>query len=160
MGRKNIDEELESQLPLIISMIKQGCKDKEIYEKLGISKSTWSAKKSKNKKIRDAIDEATDERNSEVEEALFKNCKGYHYYEEVAFKCKKEIPQPDGSVIVQEEVEVKNVKKYSKPDLAAQKYWLNNRKKAAWKDDPNRVEIDKKNIRLKEKELKSKAIEL
>ena len=48
----------------------------------------------------------------------------------------------------------------SKPDLAAQKYWLNNRKKATWKDDPNKVEIDKKNIRLKEKELKSKAIEL
>ena len=104
------------------------------------------------------IDEATDERNSEVEEALFKNCKGYHYYEEVAFKCKKEIPQPDGSVIVEEEVEVKNVKKYSKPDLAAQKYWLNNKKKAFWKDDPHKVAQGNKSLKLKEKEMESKVI--
>lgn len=45
MGRNNIDEELESQLPLIISMVKDGCSDKEIVEKLGISASTWKRKR-------------------------------------------------------------------------------------------------------------------
>ena len=156
MGRKSVDEDVESSLTLIISMLKDNATDKEIAEKLGISLSTWRRKKSQNPKIKQVIEEITDSRNQEVEEALFKNCKGYHYYEEVAFKCKKEIPQEDGSVIVQEEVEVKNVKKYSKPDLAAQKYWLNNRKKAAWKDDPNKVENDKKALKLREKEINNK----
>lgn len=159
MGRKSVDEDVESSLTLIISMLKDNATDKEIAEKLGISLSTWRRKKSQNPKIKQVIEEITDSRNHEVEEALFRNCKGYHYYEEVAFKCKKEIQQEDGSVIVQEEVEVKNVKKYSKPDLAAQKYWLNNRKKAAWKDDPNKVDIDRKNLKLKEKEINSKIIE-
>lgn len=160
MGRKSVDEDVESSLMLIISMLKDNSTDKEIAEKLGISLSTWRRKKSQNPKIKQVIEEITDSRNREVEEALFRNCKGYHYYEQVAVKCKKEMLQEDGSVIVQEEVEVKDVKKYCKPDLAAQKYWLNNRKKASWKDDPNKVENDRKVLKLKEKEIASKTIDI
>lgn len=159
MGRNNIDEELESQLPLIISMVKDGCSDKEIVEKLGISASTWKRKKALNKKIKEALDELLDNRNQEVEESLFKCCNGYSYYEEVVTKVKEEVEGKDGVVLIKEDVKISKVKKYKGPDIVAQKYWLNNKKKVVWKDDPHKVDNDKKLIKLKEKEVNSKVIE-
>lgn len=164
MGRKSVDEIIESNLNQVISMLKQGCKDKEIIEFLGISRSAWKAKKKDNSKLKIAIEEAKDERDDEVEEKLFKNCIGYHYYEEVVTKVKEETMQEteDGKVVVlvKEDVKVSNVKKYSRPDFAAQKYWLNNKKKAIWKDDPHKVDNDKKITKLKEKEIESKTFNL
>lgn len=156
MGRKSLDDEIESKLPLIITMVKDGCKDKDIIEMLGISASTWKVKKAKNSKLRQALDEITDERNQEVEEALFKCCKGYSYYEEVATKVKEEVQGENGVVLLKEDVKISKVKKYRGPDIAAQKYWLNNRKKAAWKDDPHKVENDRKSLKLREKEAENK----
>ena len=155
MGRKSVDEIIESNLTQVISMLKDGCKDKEIIEFLGISRSAWKAKKNNNSKLKQAIDEVKEARNEKVEDALFKCCTGYHYYEEVATKVKEEHEGENGAVLVKEDV-----KKYKGPDIAAQKYWLNNRKKAQWKDDPNKVENDKKALKLKEKEIATKSIEI
>lgn len=156
MGRKSIDEDLESQQTLIISMVKDGFTDKEISKKLGISLSTWRRKKSQNTKIKEIIEEITDEKDRQVEEKLFKNCIGYHYYEEVATKVKEEVKEEteNGEVIVltKEHVVVSNVKKYKGPDLNAQKYWLNNKKKAVWKDDPHKVANDKELTKIKKKQ--------
>lgn len=159
MGRKSSDEELESRIPLIISMLKDNFTDKEIAEKLGISLSTWRRKKSQNIKIKAVVEDICDERNNEVEKALFKCCTGYQYYEEVVTKVKEEVLAEDGkTILTKEDVKISNVKKFKGPDIVAQKYWLNNRKRAAWKDDPNKVENDKKNTKLREKEINSKVI--
>lgn len=160
VGRKSVDEIIESNLTQVISMLKDGCKDKEIIEFLGISRSAWKAKKNNNSKLKQAIDEVKEARNEQVEDALFKCAKGYHYYEEVATKVKEEVEGENGTVLVKEDVKISLVKKYKGPDIAAQKYWLNNRKKASWKDDPNKVENDKKALKLKEKEIESKSIEI
>lgn len=157
MGRQNYDEFLEKSVDRIKTMVSDGLTDKEISEKLGISYSTWKNKKAKNKVIRDAIEEVKDTRNQEVEEALFKNCKGYHYYEEVPTKVKEEVINEKGTVLTVEKVVVSTVKKWKSADLAAQKYWLNNRKKATWKENPNAVELKRKELKLKEKEIDGKA---
>jgi hypothetical protein len=157
MGRNSMDEELESQLGLIIGMIKDRCTDKEIIEKLGISASTWKRKKAQNKIIKEAIDELIDARNQQVEEALFKVCTGYSYYEEVVTKVKEEVLADYGqTLLTKEDVKISKVKKYRGPDVVAQKYWLNNKKKAVWKDDPHKVDNDKKLTKLKEKEFDNK----
>ena len=160
MGRNNIDEELESQLPFIISMVKDGCTDKEIVEKLGISPSTWKRKKAQNKKIKEALDELLDNRNQEVEESLFKCCTGYSYYEEVVTKVKEEVKGANGEVTIKEDVKISKVKKYKGPDIVAQKYWLNNKKKVVWKDDPHKVANDRKITNLKEKEVNAKVVDM
>ncbi len=159
MGRQSCDEYLENALDRIKTMVRDGRTDKEISEELGISYSTWKNKKAKNKSIKEAIDEIKDTRNQEVEEALFKNCKGYHYYEEVPTKVKEEVENEKGTILTVEKVVISKVKKWKAADLAAQKYWLNNRKKAVWKEDPNKVDNDRKALKLKEKELNSKIIE-
>lgn len=153
---------IESRLDEIESWVEHGDTDKEIAEKLGISYSTYRKYKSNNVALKGRIATAKDKQIQEVEKNLFKKCKGYHYYEEVAFKVKEEKwDDKSESIIVEEHVEVRNVKKYSHPDLNAQKYFLNNRNKAKWKDDPNKVENDKKLTELKEKEasMKMKMIE-
>ncbi|MBW9154300.1 Xaa-His dipeptidase [Clostridium estertheticum] len=160
MGRKSKDEELENQLPLIISMVKDSCSDKEIVEKLGISASTWKLKKTQNKKIKEALDEILDNRNQEVEEALFKCCTGYSYYEQVVTKVKEEVKNENGEITIKEDVKISNVKKYKGPDIAAQKYWLNNRKKVVWKDDPHKVANDRKITGLKAIEVNAKVAEV
>lgn len=160
MARKSVDEIIESNLTQVISMLKDGCKDKEIIEFLGISRSAWKAKKNSNSKLKQAIDEVKEARNEQVEDALFKCCTGYHYYEDVVTKVKEDILTDDGTVLVKEDVKISKVKKFARPDVNAQKYWLNNRKKAQWKDDPNKVENDKKALKLKEKEIDSKSIGL
>lgn len=153
MARRSVDEIIESNLNQVISMLKSGCKDKEIIEFLGISRSAWKAKKGSNVKLKQAIDEAKDERNEEVESSLFNCCKGYNYYEEVVTKVKEEVQGEDGVVLIKEDVKISRVKKYRGPDVNAIKYWLNNRKKAFWKDDPNKVELSKKELKLKERAL-------
>ena len=158
MARKSVDEIIESNLTQVISMLKDGCKDKEIIEFLGISRSAWKAKKNSNSKLKQAIDEVKEARNEQVEDALFKCCTGYQYYEDVVTKVKEDILTDDGTVLVKEDVKISKVKKFARPDVNAQKYWLNNRKKAQWKDDPNKVENDKKALKLKEKEIDSKNI--
>jgi len=156
MGRNSKDEELENQLPLIVSMVKDGYSDKAIVKKLGISASTWKLKKAQNKKIKEALNEILDNRNQEVEESLFKCCNGYSYYEEVVTKVKEEVEGENGIVLIKEDVKISKVKKYKGPDIVAQKYWLNNRKKVVWKDDPHKVANDKKLTNLKEKEVNAK----
>lgn len=162
MAKRLSDEEIKSQIPLIISLLKEGMSEKNIAENMGISYATFKRKKAQIKELKEAIEEFDYSRNKEVEEALFKCCKGYHYWEEVATKVKEEYEGQDGQVLVREDIKISNVKKYKGPDLNAQKYWLNNKKSAHWKDDPNKVKNDRAVINLKKKdvELKEKDINL
>lgn len=158
---KSVKEIILDSLTLIKSMVEQGETDKNIAEKLGVSYTTWKKYKAECSQLKETILEAKDNRNQEVEKALFKCCTGYNYYEEVPTKIKKEVMAEDGqTVLIQEDVKISKVKKYKGPELAAQKYYLNNRKKAQWKEDPAKIDIDKKGLKLKEKEIKAKIIEI
>lgn len=154
------EKKINNSLTEIESWVSDGKTDKEIAEKLGMSYSTFRRYKKENADLKSAIAQGKDKKNDNVVAALYKCCTGYKYYEEVAMKVKEEVLAEDGqTVLVKEHVEVNSVKKYRGPDLAAQKYWLNNRDKTKWKDDPNKVENDKKLTKLKEKEVNSKVIE-
>ena len=158
-GMKSVEEIIKENLSAIELMAEQGSTDKEIANKLGIGYSTYKKYKSKDIDLKAVLEVAKDKKNQEVEKALFKNAVGYHYYEEVATKVKQEELSEDGTtVLVKEDVKISNVKKYKGPDLSAQKYWLNNKDKLHWKEDPHKVANDKKLTKLKEKEIESKTI--
>lgn len=153
----SIEQMIINSLTLIESMVSEGQTDKEIAEKLGISYSTFRRYKKENTDLKAAIAQGKDKKNDNVVKALYKNCVGYHFYEQVPTKIKKKILNDDGKVIAEEEdVKISTVKKYKGPSLDAEKYWLNNRDKTKWKDDPNKVENDKKLTKLKEKEVENK----
>lgn len=145
---------IESNLKNIEKWIVQGIPEKEIAKKLDMAYSTFRNHKKTMQALKDTIKEALEEKQQKVEEALFKRCIGFNFYEEVAMKVKEESLADDGAtVLVNERVEVKEVKKYSPPDLNAQKYYLNNRDKTHWSEDPNKVANDKKLTKLKEKQI-------
>jgi transposase len=158
---KSIEEIINSNFILIESMVEDNKTDKEIAEKLGVGYSTFKKYKATNEDLKAVIAEGKDKKNQTVEQALYKNCVGYTYYEEVVSKVKTQALATDGTTILEnEEVVISNVKKYKGPDLQAQKYWLNNREKATWKEDPHKVENDKKLTKIKEKEVNAKVIEV
>ena len=160
MARNDSYEELiNNSLDQIELWVESNCTDKEIAEKLGIAYSTFRKYKGSSVALKGRIATAKDKKNDEVEKALFKNCVGYDYEEETPVKIKEEYTDENGNVLTRERVIVKSLKKHKPADLAAQKYWLNNRKSAKWMEDPNKVANDKKLTKLKEKEVNSKVIE-
>ena len=158
---KSNEELINSSLSKIESWVEQGCTDKEIAEKIGVSYSSFRRYKSQNSALKEAIAQGKNKKNELVEQALFKCCTGYTYYEEVVTKVKEEVMAEDGqTVLAKEDVKISKVKKYKGPDLAAQKFYLVNRKKAHWMEDPNKVSIDKKNLKLKEKAINNSLLSL
>ena len=153
---KSIEDIIKSQLELIETMVEKGATDKEISKKIGVGYSTFRKYKAQDEDIKQIMAQGKEKKNQAVEQAVYKCATGYHYYEDVVTKLKNEQVTEDGNIITKEEVKISSVKKYRGPDLAAQKYWLNNKEKAKWKDDPNKVAIDKENLRLKKKELENK----
>lgn len=158
---KSIEEIISSNLELIESMVEDNKTDKDIAAKLGIGYSTFKRYKASNDELKAVIAEGKDKKNQAVEQALYKCCVGYVYYEEVATKVKVQKLAEDGTTLLEsEDVKVSEVKKYKGPDLASQKYWLNNKEKSKWSEDPNRTLNDKKLTKLKEKEVNAKVIEI
>ncbi len=157
----SVEEIIETNLKLIESMVRDNKTNKEIAETLGISYSSFKRYKNQNVSLKDLMAQCKDEKSEEVEKALFENCTGYYYDDEVAVKVKEETLADDGETILSKErVVVKKLRKYSRPDFAAQKYWLNNMKKNKWKDDPHGVSNNNKltNIKVKEAKIKEKLI--
>lgn len=151
---KSVEDIIKENLSAIELMAEQGSTDKEIANKLGIGYSTYKKYKSKDVDLKAVLAVAKDKKNQEVEKALYRNAVGYHYYEEIATKVKYEELADDGeTVLAKEDVKISNVKKYKGPDLNAEKYWLNNKDKLHWQDDPHKVANDKKLTKLKEKEI-------
>lgn len=153
---KSIEDIIKSQLELIETMVEKGATDKEISKKIGVGYSTFRKYKAQDEDIKQIMAQGKEKKNQAVEQAVYKCATGYHYYEDVVTKLKNEEVTEDGNIITKEEVKISSVKKYRGPDLAAQKYWLNNKEKTKWKDDPNKVAIDKENLKLKKKELENK----
>ena len=149
---------LDKNMDSIREWLTQGIIDSKIAEKLGISYASYKIYKSKDLALKDIYDEVKQYKDKEVERSLFKLCTGFTYTEEVATKVKNEIKQPDGSIEVFEDVKISHVKKYCKPDLNAQKYWLNNRKSDKWKEDKHKVRREKEMLELKKKEIESKVL--
>ena len=159
MGGKARDI-LKKNSDVVKDLLMEGLSERAIAEKLGISYSSYKHYKSKDTVLKGVYEELKVSKDDEVERSLFKLCNGFVYTEEIATKVKNEIKHPDGSVEVQEDVKISHVKKYCKPDLNAQKYWLNNRKSDKWKDDKHKVKRDKEMLELKKKEVQSKVIDI
>lgn len=142
---------IEGNLDKIEQWMEDNYTDKEIAKELNIAYSTYRKYKSVSVALRDKIATVKDNKNQEVEKAVYNNAIGYFYNEEIVTKVK--------TGEFEEGVKISSVKKYKGPDLAAEKYWLNNKNKVKWRDDPNKVDNDKKLTKLKEKEVNSKIVE-
>lgn len=130
---------------------------KEIAKRLGITDRTLRAYESKNERVFSALNNPIKSMNNQIEYALLKCALGYEYEEEEIIKYKETTTDSQGRKIIKESCKPISVKKRMKPDVNAQKFWLNNRKKDYWKDNPHKVSNDKELLEIRKKELENKS---
>lgn len=151
MAKININENLES----IRTWALEGCTEKEIAKRLGVSDRTFRRYKEKNEDILSALDNRNINANMNVELTLLKCALGYEYEEEEVVKERITSFDKEGRKIIKEIPKVVKVKKKALPNIQAQKYWLNNRKLNNWKDNPHKVKNDIEILELRKKQLEN-----
>ena len=97
---------------------KDGLIDEQIAKNMGVAYSTFKDWKKRFPDLSAVLKRSKEVVDREVENALFESAKGFVYEEEV----------------VTNTGEVVTVKKYSKPNVTAQIFWLKNRKRNEWRD--------------------------
>ena len=117
---------------------RDGLTDEQIFKNLGISKDTFYKYKDKYADFSDALKKGKEVADIEVENALFKRAVGYKYKEVI-----KEVKEIDGK----KSTYVKEVIKEMPGDVAAQIFWLKNRKSSKWKDKQD-IDIEDNNVSI------------
>lgn len=105
-------------LTLIEGWARDGLIDEQISKNMGVAYSTFKEWKKKYSDFSAALKQGKEVVDRQVENALFENAVGFMYEEET----------------VTNAGEVVTVKKYSKPNITAQIFWLKNRKMKEWRD--------------------------
>lgn len=105
-------------LLLIQGWARDGLIDEQIAKNMGVAYSTFKEWKKKYSDFSAALKQGKEVVDRQVENALFNNAVGFMYEEET----------------VTNAGEVVTVKKYSKPNITAQIFWLKNRKMKEWRD--------------------------
>lgn len=141
----------------------QGMSQKEMAECLGIGESTFRKIKNKNiallavlKQCATARKKVAEEQVKSVEASLFQRAKGYEYIEKVPIKVKEEFYNKEGKKCTIEKVEIVEKTVHVPADVGAAKFFLQNRAKKVWQDNPHKVENDKENLKIKKQEIESR----
>ncbi|PAL08900.1 hypothetical protein B8W90_08185 [Staphylococcus hominis] len=123
---------IEENLILIEGWARDGLTNEQIASNIGVSRDTLYRWAKRNSDISDALKRGKEVIDREVESSLLKKALGYEYEEEC----------------VTQYGEIVKVKRYAKPDVTAQIFWLKNRKPHQWRDKQNIAHEIKKDIDL------------
>ena len=149
------EEKVMNNLKTIEEWALQGMSQKEMAELLGMGYSTFRKIKQQNvallallKKCANDRKKIEEEQVKSVEESLYKRATGYDVKEVVPVKVKKEYFNDDGKKYTQEEVVEVEQTKHIPADIQAAKFFLVNKAKKVWQDNPHKVENDKEFLGL------------
>lgn len=123
----------EEALLRIRGWAKDGLTEEQIAYNMGIGRRTLFSWKNRYEPISLALKESKEIADRHVENALYKRALGYDYEETETFVTTDSAGR--------EQKRIKRVKKSALPDVAAQIFWLKNRKPERWRDKRN-VELD------------------
>lgn len=117
--------------------------EKQIAEEMGVAYSSWKEYKKLYPDLLAAIKKGRYSLVNELRGTLIKRAKGFQYEE-------KKVIKEDG-VIVREEITIKT----AMPDVAALNLCLKNYDKENWSNDPQMMDIRKKELELREKQIEA-----
>ena len=124
IAKSKYETDVKPRLIEIEAWKRDGLTDEQICNNLNISIQTFYTYKSKYIEFFEAIKKGKEVADVEVENALFKRAIGYKY---------KEV--------------IKEVEKEMPGDVAAQIFWLKNRKSSKWKDKQD-IDIEDNNVSI------------
>ena len=129
--------------------LKQGLAEYQIFKNLRVGKTTWESYKKKRPELVELLKKGKECQISEVENALFKNATGYYYFVDEAIKIK----DPDGG----EHVEKVRVQKFKPPETGAIAFFLKNKNKRDWTDNPQMIDLKKEELEIRKAESEFKS---
>lgn len=129
------DWETEDSLLLLRGWARDGLLDKEIAKKIGITPKTVCEWKKRSSLIRDALKKSGEMANREVEEMLFKRAMGFYVEEEIT--------ETRSTGDEEEVVMHRKLRKFIPPSETAMIYWLKNRFKEVYRDNPKSKKDEK-----------------
>ena len=138
IAKSKYETDVKPRLVEIEAWKRDGLTDEQIFKNLGISKDTFYKYKDKYTDFSDALKKGKEVADIEVENALFKRAIGYKYKEVI-----KEVKEIDGK----KSTYIKEVIKEMPGDVAAQIFWLKNRKSNKWKDKQD-IDIEDNNVSI------------
>ena len=129
--------------------LKNGLAERQIIKNLGIGKTTWESYKKKYPELMDLLKKGRETQIAEVENSLYKNATGFYYFIQESVKVKN----ADGS----ESVKVVTLKKFKAPETGACAFFLKNKDKKNWADNPNMLDIKREELQIRKDESQFKA---
>lgn len=140
-GRPN---KYETNVKPRLDEIEQMCltmTEKQIAEALGVGQSAWCDYKNKYTELSEVLKKGRFKLVQELKSTLIRKAKGFSYSEKKTIK--------EGGQVVREEI----YEKASLPDVAALNLLLKNYDRENWANDPQALEIRKKEIELQERKI-------
>lgn len=159
MAGKN-EEKIYESLKTIEEWAFLGIPEKEMAELLGMGYTTFRDLKKKIPALSAVLKKSADEKKKlkkkqveEVEKTLLQRCLGYNATVKKAQKLKKPLRDEEGKIIsvagkpvVEEVIEEVTEEQHVPADVGAIKFFLLNQAKENWKNDPDRLELEKKRV--------------
>ncbi len=139
-----------------------GLSQKEIAERLNIGYSTFRQLKTTNLALSALFPSSANikrfpnDKVKKVEKALYERAIGYEYEQEEHIKVKESGYDERGKKWEKETIQTVSKKVVVPPDVNAAKFYLINRDRRNWKDNPHKVENDKQILHLRKKEAEAK----
>ena len=126
-----------------IETMLQTMTEEQVAKKLGVAYSSWNKYKTEFKEFTEVIKKGNSGLVSELKSVLKKRAKGFQYEERKVIK--------EHGHIVREEIYVKS----ALPDVASINLLLKNYDKDNWANDPQALELRKKELELKKKQVEA-----
>lgn len=136
--------QVKERLAEIEIWLKKGLSEKQICKNLGIGKTTWESYKKQYPELAELLKKGRQSQIEEVENSLYKNATGFYYTTQESVKVKN----GDGS----ESVEVVTLRKFKAPETGAIAFFLKNKDKKNWADNPNMIDIKREELDIRKKE--------
>ena len=135
---------VKSRFPDIKRWLREGLYEKQIIQQLAVGKTSWEKYKHEHPELAELLLSGRENQNAEVTNSLYKNAVGFYYYTTEAVKVK----DAEGN----ESVQKVEVKKFSPPQTDACKYWLNNRDKKNWANNPQMIDLKREEVEIRRQE--------
>lgn len=154
-GRKN---KYFSHVEPHLKEIEEWCQtmtEAQIAKRLGISQSTFSDYKNKFPELSEAIKNGRRDLIAELKSSLIMKAKGFSRMTKKAAKCRT-VEYENGKRLKEtEEIVYYDEEQYFPPDTAALNLALKNYDKDNWANDPQMLEVRKKELELKERQIEN-----
>ncbi len=145
MAKKGRKSAYEERIKPNFAAITEMCKtmtDKQIAKKIGVSYSAFNKYKATKKEFAEILKKGRENLVVELRSVLINRAKGFHFTET------KITIDADGKI------KTENTERYALPDVAALNLLLKNYDKENWANDPQELELKKRELALKEERLR------